>query len=187
MCTSDARSRTAWVKMLSTTCTTGAFSETTVGVLRLDGGTLAGGLHRFEGLHELAHAVDGLVAAVDRPADVGHGCQRQPDRVATDVGQQEAQVVARLGHRHVEPVVVDAERDGEVLAGDLRRDQRQRRWRRRVAPEVGDRHAEEVRQGVGQPPLVQGADVDENLTQPLARVGLGLERGGDLGLRHDAP
>ena len=29
MCTSEARSRTAWVKMLSTTWTTGAFSVTT--------------------------------------------------------------------------------------------------------------------------------------------------------------
>ena len=74
-----------------------------------------------------------------------------------------------------------------MLAGDLRRDQRQRLWRRRVASEVGDRHAEEVRQRIGQTPLVQGADVDEDLTQPLSRVGLGLERGGDLGLRHDAP
>ena len=29
MCTSEARSRTAWVRMLSTTWTTGAFSVTT--------------------------------------------------------------------------------------------------------------------------------------------------------------
>ena len=31
MCTSEARSRTAWVRILSTTCTTGAFSATWAG------------------------------------------------------------------------------------------------------------------------------------------------------------
>ena len=172
--------------MLSTTCTTGALSLTTVGSLSSADGTLAGALHRLEGLDELAHAVDGLVAAVDRPPDVGHRCDRQPDRVPTDVTQQEAQLVARLGHRHVETIVVDADRDGEVVPGDVRRHERQRRRFGRVLPQVRHRHAEEVREGVGQSPLVQGADVDEDLAESLARAGLGLQGGGHLCLGHHA-
>ncbi len=187
MCTSEARSRTAWVKMLSTTWTTGAFSETSAGPV-FDDGALARGLHRLEGLHQLAHAVDGLVAAVDGPPDVAHGRQRQTHGVPAGVGQQEAQVVARLGHRHVqERVVVDADRDGQVLAGDVRRHERQRRRLRRVTAQVGHRHAEVVRQGVGQAPLVEGAHVDQDLAESLAGVRLRLERGVDLTLGHDAP
>ena len=68
----------------------------------------------------------------------------------------------------------------------VRRHQRQRRGFGCVAPEVGHRHAEEVRQRFGQPPLVQGADVDEDLAEALAGAGLGLEGGGNLCLGHHA-
>ena len=103
----------------------------------------------------------------------------------TDIGQLKAQLVARLGHGHVQPVVVDVEWDGKVGPGEFGGHEGQRRRFGRLALEVGHRHAEEVRQRFGQSPVVQRADVDEHLAQSLAtRVGLGLERGGDLTLRH---
>ena len=101
-------------------------------------------------------------------------------------GQLEPQIVARLGHRDVQPLPVDPDGDGEVLAGDRLGDEVERLGLRRVATEVGDGHAEEVGQRVDEAALVEGAHVDEHLAEALPGAGLLLQRGRDLGVGHEA-
>ena len=185
MCTSEARSRTAWVKMLSTTWTTGAFSATTVAV----------GARRRDAC--------GCPRPLRRP---GRACPRcrwpgSCGRWPTGCRSWEPATVGPSAHwcrptgtgdRHSAgppPRGARRRRAGAGWRGSrapVRGHERQRRRFGRVAPEVGYWHPEEVRQGFGQPPLVQRADVDEDLAEPLAGAGLGLEGGGDLRLGHHA-
>jgi hypothetical protein len=72
MCTSEARSRMAWVRMRSTTWTTGASSAHHLEARCLDG-ALPRALDDLEGLDQLGHPTDGPVVVVDGPTDVAQG------------------------------------------------------------------------------------------------------------------
>ena len=158
MCTSEARSRLAWVRIRLTTCTIGASSATTSVSSVFAVAALAGGaLDRLERLDEPVHAADGPVAAVDGPLDVGLGgastrrigwsldCMRSA-RTATDGWSATATC---------EAVVVQTDRHGHVLAHDLLGNERQRLGVGLVAPDVDDGHVQEVGQDQDELPLVQ--------------------------------
>ncbi len=98
------------------------------------------------------------------------------------LGQQESEVVARLGHGDMQAVAVQVDGDDEMLASDLLGYEGDRLRERSVATQVGHRQAEEVRQCVDETPLVEGAHVDEHLSEPLPRTRLLLERLRDLGV-----
>ena len=80
MCTSDARSRIAWVRMRPTTCTTGASSSTTSGVTVCGvDRTSSGALDGLEGLDEMVEPADGPVVVLDGAADLGERRQHGTD------------------------------------------------------------------------------------------------------------
>ena len=132
-----------------------------------------------------SRCADGLVGAVDGPADVAQRGQAQPDGAPTRLGEQEAEIVTGLGHGDVQGVIVDPDRNGEVLAGDIFWDHRQRGWVRHVAPEVRHVQAEVVGERIDQGALVERVHVDEDLAQLLARGGLQLQRQTDLIKGHE--
>ena len=107
--------------------------------------------------------------------------------MAALLGEQEAQRVARLGHRDMQSVIVQADRHGHVLAGHVFGDEGEGIGIGLVAPEVRDRHAEELGQRADEVALFEDAHLDEELTQAAARLCLQFERLLDLLMRDEAP
>ena len=92
MWTSEARSRLAWVRMRSTTWTTGASSSTT-SAAAASTSRRAGAFDRLECLNQLVHAADGPVAAVDGPPDVRARGEHEVDWSLARLLQQRASPV----------------------------------------------------------------------------------------------
>ena len=88
--------------------------------------------------------------------------------MAALLGEEEAQRVARLGHRDVQPVVVQADGHGHVLPGHVFGDECQGFGIGLVAAKVGHRHAEELGQRIDQVALFEDAHLDQELTQAAA-------------------
>ena len=142
MCTSEARSRMAWVRIRSTTWTMGASSATT-SASAVSADPSAGALHGLEGLDELVDAADGPVVAVDGPLDVGLGGQDEPDRVVGRLQEQRLHFRRGLvGDGHLESVVVEPDRNRQVLTHDCFRNQV--RWRSARDCPVADRRTEDA-------------------------------------------
>ena len=89
--------------------------------------------------------------------------------MAALLGEEDAELLARLGHRDVEAVVVQADGYGHVLAGDLLGNERERFGVRLVAAQVRHGHAEEFGQRVDEVSLLEDTHLDEQLAEPSAR------------------
>ena len=187
MWTSEARSLTACDSKRFTTWTTGAFSSK----LWLTATSVCDALRASRPLLEhadvLADVRDRLVGGVDGAADV-----REPTDV--ELGgllELVAQLVdqARLGRVGDHDVVSElglAQRDGEKFAGRLLGERGDRLFLRHLVTQVHHFEVELIRERTREVALVEDAGVDEVLTEPLAGLGLALERGTEIGFAQQA-
>jgi hypothetical protein len=86
----------------------------------------------------------------------------------------------------VQPVVVQADRHGHVRTSHVFGNEGQGFGVGLVAPQVGHRHAEELRQRVHQAPLLEDAHVDKKLAESFTGCRLQLQRLLDLRVRDQA-
>src|ERR1019366_1237527 len=105
------------------------------------GHALAGALHDLERLHELGDTADGSIVTVDGPQDIAHWGEQQSNRMTTLLCEKEAEGIARLGHRHMEPVVMQADRHGHVRTSNVFRNEGEGFWGGLVPPKACYRHA----------------------------------------------
>ena len=97
--------------------------------------------------------------------------------------EKEAEGIARLGHRHMEPVVMQADRHGHVRTSNVFRNEGEGFWVGLVPPKVCYRHAEELRQRVHEAPLFEDAHFDEKFAESSTGRRLQLQCLLDLGVR----
>ena len=135
---------------------------------------------------EVVDAADRAVVAVDRPADVAQRRDHHPDGVTRGLGKEVPELLARLGGGDVEPVVAETDRDGVLLARHVLGDERERVGLDVLAAQVGDGHAEELRERVDEVAVVEEAHLDEDLADLAAGLALLGESLLELLLGHEA-
>ena len=107
--------------------------------------------------------------------------------MTTLLGEEESQRVARLGHRDVESIIVQADRDSHVLPRHIFGDESEGLGIGLVPPEVRDRHPEELRQRANEIALFENAHLNEEFAEAATGLRLELQRFLDLIVRNKTP